>query len=326
LAHEYCYFLHDQCARILVEYEKERAQSVSFTFKNEEERGIFEKAANESDSISALRLVGRHDEARRVVINTVTMALVSDCLHHLFEALRCMERRKFVVSLNLLRKPLLDSLVFLSWILGDEDSFYEAFTKQSPAALSPSSVGNRRTELIRLAHRKTALNDLVSSTDIVEILFNKRNLQGIHWVLQRAVHLITVQYIEFETEPENFNFIFKKHTDDDVYVGLYKHLPTTLLYLSHVIINLFDRMKAMDGGAKLAFNIRTTWGHHLVKNTPEVTKIQSALSELSGDFPCEECGTLPIFTKHNAARAVLSDSLRCNSCRKVTGFPFSWLF
>ena len=41
-----------------------------------------------------------------MAINTITIGMVSDCLHHIYEALRCMERRKVVVAFNLLRKPL----------------------------------------------------------------------------------------------------------------------------------------------------------------------------------------------------------------------------
>lgn len=121
LVHEYCFFLHDECARLLVEYEKERGHIVSFDFKDAAEEKRFKKV--KGHPLDAMRSVGRSEEARRVVINTITMAMVSDCLHHLYEALRCSEKRKFVVAINLLRKPLTDSLFFLSWMLGDEEDF-----------------------------------------------------------------------------------------------------------------------------------------------------------------------------------------------------------
>jgi hypothetical protein len=58
--------------------------------------------------------------------------------------LQCLEKRKSVVALNLLRKPLMDSQVYLSWMLGDEDAFYEAFTSVDPEALTPRRLGHRR--------------------------------------------------------------------------------------------------------------------------------------------------------------------------------------
>jgi len=104
---------------MLGEYEKAEAHVINFDFKDEDEATLFKAVADREDAVAALHAIGRPDEARRVVLNIVTLAMVSDCMHHVFEALRCMERRKFVVALNLLRKPLLDSLIFLSWMLGD---------------------------------------------------------------------------------------------------------------------------------------------------------------------------------------------------------------
>ena len=40
--------------------------------------------------------------------------MVSDCLHHVYKALRCLEKRKVIVALNLLRKPLTDKFLYLS--------------------------------------------------------------------------------------------------------------------------------------------------------------------------------------------------------------------
>lgn len=112
LAHEYCFFLHDECVRMLVEYEKERAHIISFTFKDKAEGAKFKRAAKKHDAVYALRSIGRKEESRRVVLNTITMAMVSDCCHHIYESLKCFEKRKFVPAFNLLRKPLLDSLMF----------------------------------------------------------------------------------------------------------------------------------------------------------------------------------------------------------------------
>ncbi|HVY14151.1 MAG TPA: hypothetical protein VHB27_02905, partial [Rhodopila sp.] len=104
---------------MLVEYEQAKAHLVNFKFVNAKEAAQFEAIADAEDSVTALRKLGRLKEARRVVINTTTLGMVSDCIHHIFEALRCMERRKVIVTFNLLRKPLTDNLIFLSWMLGD---------------------------------------------------------------------------------------------------------------------------------------------------------------------------------------------------------------
>jgi len=326
LAHEYCYFLHDSCVRVLVEYEKAEAHLVRFKFESKAEAEKFEAIADADSAVAGLRAIGRLEEARRVVLNTVTLALVSDCMHHIFEALRCMERRKFVVALNLLRKPLLDSLVFLSWMLGDEEDFYRTFTEQSPSGLTAKLVGNRRPLIISSALSKTEITDIIKADWVESTLFDPANKRGLYWLLQRAVHLITTQKVELRTEPENFNFIFKRHTDDDVYVGVYDALPGVLLYLSHIVMELFQRIQPMDEGAKRAFTVRSTGGYHLVRRSEAGLQIQHHFVNLLATLKCAACETSLKFTHHNCARILLNESFRCSTCRRVTPFPFAWLF
>jgi hypothetical protein len=310
---------------MLQEYEKAEAHLVGYQFQDEAEVAQFQAIADSESAVAGLLAIGRLDEARRVALNTITVAMVSDCMHHVFEALSCMERRKFVVALNVFRKPLLDSLVFLSWMLGDEDGFYEAFTRQSPKALTAKAIGNRRSAILASALSKTDITGTVSADWLDSVLFSAANKHGLYWLFQRAVHLVTVLRDEFRTEPQNFNFIFKPHTDDDVYLGVSDTLPGVMLYLSHVVAELFDRMEPMDSGSKMGFTVRSIYGFHLVEQSDRVTEIQQRLSALSGYIGCATCKTSPTFTHHNAARIVMTDSFRCTACKRITPFPFSWV-
>jgi len=326
LAHEYCYFLHDESVRLLVEYEKAEAHLVSIKFANRQEARRFEKIA-ETDSIEALRAIGRHDEARRVILNTITMALVSDCLHHVYEALQCMEKRKSIVAFNLLRKPLMDNLLYLSWMLGDEDSFFSSFMEGNPELLSQKQLGNRRVEIVADALRQTALTSILDADFIVESIFEAKNVRGLYGAMQQAVHLITAQRIEVRTAPQNFNFVFKSHADNDVYDGVYELLPPLLLYLAHVVLGLFQRIKPMDEGAKSAFLFRTIHGLGLVGDADEMDGVCEILSTiLLPHISCGYCDAPLSVTAHNAARILLTESCRCTSCRKTMGLPFSWFF
>lgn len=326
LAHEFCYFLHDSCVHVFGEYEKAKAHLVNVRFKPEDEAHQFEKVASFEGSVAALHAINRPDDARQVILHTVTMAMVSDCLHHVFEALRCMERRKAVVALNLLRKPLTDSLIFLSWMLGAEDEFFEAFVKQSPEALTTKHVGNRRLAILSNALAKTEVAGMLSADWLKSTIYDNSNKRGLYPILQKAVHLVTVQRVELRTEPQNFNFIFKRQTDDDIYVGLYDILPGVLLYLSHPITELFHQMRLMDEGAKKAFAVRSIFGFHLAKNDEQSLEIRRRLSALSAHVKCATCNTPMTPTHHDAARIVLAESFRCTACRKITPFPFAWLF
>lgn len=323
LAHNYCYFLHDQGVHLLKQYEEAEAHHVTVQFRSKVESSRFAELA-ESSSIDALRATGYPAEARRVILNTITMAMVADTLHHVFEALKCFEKRKSIVALNLLRKPLLDSLTYLSWMLGEEDGFYAAFTSGDPNALSPRVLGNSRKTIVSQALARTEVADVLTADSILETLFSAKNQSGLYRLFQRAVHLITVDRIELKTEPENFNFIFKNHAEDDIYHGVYHSLPPALLFLSHVILGLFERIAPMDEGAKRAFEVRSIWGLYLVEGGENAAFVFEHLSKLSPHFSC--CDVPMRITPHNASRIILSESYRCPKCRKVQGFPFAWMF
>jgi hypothetical protein len=212
-------------------------------------------------------------------------------------------------------------------MLGDEDGFYEAFANQSPAGLAPKIVGNRRQAILQAALEKTVLKNALKSDWLHSVLFKDSYERGLYKILQRAVHLITVDREAVRTEPMNFNFIFKSHTEDDSYEGLYEVLPTVLLFLSHVILGLYDRMKNMDPGARSAFEVRTILGMYTLGDDPErVNEVKRILDPLATLLACPQCGSKLALTKHNLARLLMRESFRCTGCRVVTPFPLSYLF
>lgn len=153
LAHSFCFFLHDECARALVEYEAAGAHLVTINFESQVSEEEFSKLNNE-DPFEALVRTGYPEQARRGLINTIIMGMVSDCLHHIFEALKCFEKRKVVVGFNLLRKPLKQNLLYLAWMLGNEDGFYSEFISGDPENLSQKKIGNLRQEIFTNAIAK----------------------------------------------------------------------------------------------------------------------------------------------------------------------------
>lgn len=325
LAHEYCFFLHDECARILVEYEGAEADSVSITFKNDREAHEFTELAEKEDSIAAMRVLGYEPFAKRLILNQITMAMVSDCLHHIYEALCCLEKRKIVVALNLLRKPLTDNLLYLSWILSDEDEFYRNFTSNSPKGITSSILNGRRKEIISGALAKCEIGDMVNVELVEEGLFSRNSPLGIQNLFQHAVHLITTKHIEFQTTSENFNFIFRNPEDDDFYEGLYDLLPHVFLYLSHVVLGVFERIASQEDGARKAFIIRSILGLCVVCGSEDEFRVVEWLGNVPG-LQCPECDAGVKLTSHNLARLILAESFRCASCRRVIPFSFSRLF
>jgi hypothetical protein len=72
VVHEYCFFLHDECVRILKEYENAEAHLVTVQFPSKLASDEFQKLAS-TDPIEALRAAGHPNEAKRVILNQITM-------------------------------------------------------------------------------------------------------------------------------------------------------------------------------------------------------------------------------------------------------------
>lgn len=322
--HEYCFLLHDQCVIMLKEYAEKRAEHVTITFESEITVKEFREVADSEDAIEALRKTGHPKEAKRVVLNQITMAMVFDCLHHIFEALRCMEKRKVVVTLNLLRKPLKDNLTYLAWMLGDEDEFYNELMTGEPERLTHSRLGNKRLEIFAKAIAHTQLAKMLDASILNAALFDRRRADGLEGYFQHAVHLVTVQHLELRTTPQNFNFIFANPEDDELYHVVYGILPYALLFLSHVCVALFDRMRAMDAAARDAFFVRTTCGYGLVEDKGKTEDMLDQI--LSQSLSCPKCRSTLQITRYNSARIVMTEWYRCPQCRRISAFPFSWLF
>lgn len=319
--------MHDQAARLLVEYETAGTNIVELTFHNRNQSRKFSKLAEATNAISAMRDLGFAGEARRVIMNQITFAMTSDFLHHVYEALRCFEKRKFIVALNLLRKPLQDSLPFLAWMLADEDDFYDAFTRIGPKALTTGAIGNKRAAFIEEAIALVGLENATSSASIQSIVFDRRNEHGLYPLFQKAVHLVTAKYEEIATEPENFNFIFKNPMEDDVYFGVYDDLAELLLFASHVILALFGRIRSVDEGSVTAFKVRTGHAYRLAAGGDAGDLAAAALSKALGPhLNCPECDSPVRFTPRTAMAAVIGERFYCPGCRRVTPLPLSWFF
>jgi hypothetical protein len=323
VSHEYCFFLHGQCVRLLKEYEKAEAHLLDVRFRSEIEANEFRELAL-TDRIEALHATGHPNEAKRAILNTVTMGLTSDCLHHLYEALRCLEKRKVIVALNLLRKPLKHSLLYLSWVFADEDEFFNEFMNGSPEKLSQKYVGNVRAGIFSKALARTRIGSLIDANLVHKLIYGRDS--DLERLFQHAVHLVTIAKIEIKTSPQNFNFIFKDPVDDGIYEYLYDYLPTLFLFLTHVIFGLFDRMRTMDEGGRQSAVIRTVLGFSLVM-TIGSGSVQEIMKDINfSDIKCANCHKILNVTEYNAMRIVMTESFRCSSCKKINSFPFSWLF
>ena len=312
--HELCFFLHDECVRALIESENSRAHVETIEFLHPGDGDKFQELANKTDAVGALRELGFQDASKKVVLNTIRMAMISDCLHHVYEALRCFEKRKMVVGFNLLRKPLIESLLYLSWMCGLEDDFYSQFIEGDPKVLTLQVLSEKRKEIYSAAISGLGHYYMFDPEVLENTINNKRDLNGFQMLFQHATHLVTTWNPQIQTAPENFNFIFKNPFDDDVYDFLYERLPIILLFMSHVIIELFDRMMRMDELSKHLFEMRTVMAYQLIAGTDQVRALSTFKELLTVQPKCTRCSKEGKTTVYNASRMLLRSEFRCTFC------------
>ena len=125
-AHEFCFFLHDRLVELLVEYEVSGVHNILVDAFKEAITG-HEK---EFEDIDILEFMKKHDMVKPYkhhLVSHLVLGLTADMLHFLYEALRCFEKRKFSVGFATLRKPLKEHLLFLAWLLADQEDFLTRF-------------------------------------------------------------------------------------------------------------------------------------------------------------------------------------------------------
>lgn len=295
-------------------------------FPDKEAGKQFQRLAKAHGPIEAMQQAGYGKEAKRVILNQITMALTSDFLHHIYEALWCMEKRKVIVAFNTFRKPLKDNLSYLVWMLADPDDFYAAFTKSDSEEINQTKLGNKRQALFKQATVKTDLAELIDADDLYAVLHSRKRDDGLERFFQHAVHLVTTMHAEIKTTPQNFNFVFKSYDDDDIYELTYRHLPSILLFGSHVIAGLFQRMHPGEPGAHQASSTRSILGYRLVQDVDAESIVDVLKEELGGHLKCATCNHPTAITPYNALRITLTESFRCTLCKRTVPFPFSWMF
>lgn len=323
--HELCFFLHDECVRALVEYETARAHVETIRFRTPGEGKQFQALVKTMDVVGALRALGYRDATKRVVLNTIRMAMISDCLHHIYEAFRCFEKRKFIVGFNLLRKPLTENLLYMCWMYGREDEFYCRFTSGDPKALTTKELGAKRLSIYRDAIARLEHDYLFDAETLENTLSKRSNGNGLQMFFQHAVHLVTTLNPETRTAAENFNFIFRDPLDDDIYDVIYENLPAVLLFTSHVIVGVFDQMKQMDETSRHLFETRTVLAYGLIAG-PERDRTLAAFGAMLEERPkCRICGSEGNITEHEASRMLLRSEFRCSYCgTRNTCLQFSY--
>lgn len=324
LSHEFCFYLHDQIAHMLVEYDLNGVQDTVIEtlldVLNEGDHDI-----EELDVIDFLKGLDGDEPYRHYILSHVILGLTSDMLHFLHESLICFEKHKLSVAFSLLRKPLKEHLLFLCWILADEDDFIKRFEKDNYKTLSYIDK-EKQINILKKATEKVALDEMFDHELLYEIIYSKKAPNGFEPTWQKATHLVTCMGKLQKTEDFNINFIFENEVNGYYHDFLYSKLPYVLLFMTQVALECFNRVHPLHNKT-VDHQILTTMGCYEAlyldgRKQPIARLFKNTLKDF---LQCIHCGEDIKIKKKHAPLFYLSEQLYCEKCQMITEFPLYWL-
>ena len=138
--HEFCFHLHDLMADLLIQMELQKVGHIQFEIDSDEDTKLL---ASGIHILDFLEKSGRGELERRLVINQVCNALFADMLHFIYEALRCLEKRKFTVAFTLLRKPFKEGMLILAQMCADEIAFIDKIKSDAKNLLNKRDLDEK---------------------------------------------------------------------------------------------------------------------------------------------------------------------------------------
>lgn len=320
--HEFCFHLHDSMLRMFLDLASFNYPTGKFEFESEEDLKQFEAAP---DPITFFLENGMRDVAKEMTVAQAMMAIWGDFFNFIYEALRALEKRKFVVAFALLRKPLKQNLLFLTMILVDDEEFFERLADSPAEHLDhPSVQDSHRKDYFKRAKQLVPFTEFIDPETLHDIIFDTGMASGLAPLFDKANHLVTRRK-QIQTEDLNLNFIFKNPMDDDVYETTYQQLAYVLLYAIFLQIELFKRAGFTADEAGNWFSL-TALGAYSALYLDGPSSIIDSMNEALEDFlHCPHCKEEVRIQKQNAARFFTSHKLTCLKCDREHDFPLFWL-
>ena len=321
--HEFCFHLHDLMASLLVQMEIQKAGDIEFNIESEEDQRLLESGIHVLDFLNAS---GRSDLERRAVVNHVCIALFSDILHFVYEALRCLEKRKFTVAMSLLRKPLKEGMLIAAQMCADEVTFFDRMKNDAKNLLDRRQRSEQATKnLLASAIAASRGTNFIDADAIYDAVFNYQNELGFAKLFDKATHLVT-EFPRNQTEDYNLNFIFKNPMDNDLFSGgIYLHLSMLILFLHLMQIELYSRMREPSKKYQ-DWMLFTSLGAFEALFMKERSRITGFVNSSFGEFMrCTICDVRLRVKKSTAPRLLIGERLDCPQCLTNQHFPVGWL-
>ena len=321
-SHAYCYFVHDQMVDFIMSGEEAGIATATINFKEESHAEEIVRLSGE-DLWYWLDKSGYHEELDEMTFHHISLALLSDFCHFIYEALSCTSRGKTTVAYALLRKPLKDNLLYLEWMLTDRDGFIKTMRLERIEDLSIQSIPKeKKIEIISNALEMAPTGPWINPEFLYDLRYAKSVGWGFESSWQKAHHLITT-FDHFKTEGMNFNFIFSgdyERSTQSRYI--YTFLPIIIFHALEVVRGLFRNFGIIVAGdeenatrtlAGLSYCVTQAWDEAEEVLVHGVEEIMDGL-----EMKCRKCGNQD-FAGCELLRMIFEQyKVRCPKCGKTS--------
>lgn len=324
--HEFCCYVYRNLAQMLKQHDKTRAHRiVSDTLKDI--ASSHGQILSEIDVIRFLRDNAFNDEYRHHLLSNLSLALIADMLRYLHQSLHALAECNLSVGLTLLRKPIKENLLFLAWILGDEDDFLGRFAEKNYERLNGVICRDRAREIFQKTIPLLVTPDYFDVSQLCEAIYSKQFQDGLEPLWQRSAHLITSQSTLLKTQDYSINLIFEDTIDSPYYDIVYQWIPVIFLLASQIAPECM----------RLAFKFNeTTYSHHIISTigyfetlgyleTDDSIVAQMISQAFSRFLKCDSCGHELEILQSNGSLLYEQEQLACSQCGSLTQVPLYWL-
>jgi hypothetical protein len=320
--HEFCFYLHDRLIDAASQYEA----SGSHLVVEDAVRDLADKHSADIGEVDLFELL-KNDDLKPLykhhIISHTVLALLGDMHQFLFSSLEAFEARRFSVGFSLLRKVFKEHLVFLCWILYDDEDFIACFEGDVYKTLNHLSK-EKRMEVFSGAIASIELSEMFDSGIIWSYVFDKNFDAGFEPIWQMAMHLVTSQGI-IKTTNYSLNFAFEDRGDDFYYEILYRKMPYLLVFLVQISMRSLAKTCTMDENV-LGRVIISTIGTYEALYIKGRSHVAHLLRNFFGQFLyCMYCGKKIRLTKKKRPRLLVSQMIECQACHIDNQFPLEWL-
>lgn len=323
-SHKYCFLLHDLLTDIVVQGEKDGIFNIHVKLKDEETRKQFEEKSGR-DFVDWLEQNGFELDVIMLIYKTVCLGLLSDLCHFVYEALKNSEKGKLTIAYALLRKPFVENLFYLEWLLADPVDFLKKFKGGEISALEIYNVTpERKKEIIKKAMEEADSKYWADHELIYELRYNKSSEQSFQSVWQQANHLITAAR-QYRTESTNFNFVFSGIEEkESQWTFLYSYLPILLHHAYEVVEALIANFAKRachetditDARVQVGFELwlkNSFWADH--EDIGTINRMTEILKGIGSD--CPRCNQRIEFDEPNMYLFYWDGALACPGCKST---------